>query len=514
MNKNPRNYGFTLVEVLIALALVSLIGSGLFSVYWLGNKSYNQDSTDSDLQYMARNAMQRISSDIVQADTKQEDAIKKNLDGSLTIKKESGPVTYNQSSSNNWLYRSESGSTQAVAEMITNFEPIALGSNLWEITITAAQGSASYTLTSRISPRVALLEAGDDPDDPGNPDDPEDPDDPDDQQIGSKDYDDGYSGDDAIAENRFVLTSTAGGDLYITNDGGVTWQILDPPLALETVLGIHLFDVDISDIVSNGEKLVAVGEGLLAGRIATSDNGSNWEDTDIVLSSGGLNAVTWGQITANSGLFVAVGKNLLINNGNGGRIYTSADGENWTARTSLFNPLNHELNDVFWGDHKFVTVGNAGDIYSSGDGITWTKENSGTSNNLNGVVYNNTIGKYVAVGNNGTIITSSTGTGGSWTVQTSTTHSTLNSVTWGNDKYFAAGDNATLIYSTDGVTWQQINLSDQIKLKIGDASIEKISCANGIFIATVDPDVKSNGKSMLLQSNDNGVTWELKYVNK
>jgi prepilin-type N-terminal cleavage/methylation domain-containing protein len=336
MNKNPRNYGFTLVEVLIALALVSLIGSGLFSVYWLGNKSYNQDSTDSDLQYMARNAMQRISSDIVQADTKQEDAIKKNLDGSLTIKKESGPVTYNQSSSNNWLYRSESGSTQAVAEMITNFEPIALGSNLWEITITAAQGSASYTLTSRISPRVALLEAGDDPDDPGNPDDPEDPDDPDDQQIGSKDYDDGYSGDDAIAENRFVLTSTAGGDLYITNDGGVTWQILDPPLALETVLGIHLFDVDISDIVSNGEKLVAVGEGLLAGRIATSDNGSNWEDTDIVLSSGGLNAVTWGQITANSGLFVAVGKNLLINNGNGGEFTHHADGENWTARTSLF----------------------------------------------------------------------------------------------------------------------------------------------------------------------------------
>jgi hypothetical protein len=52
-----------------------------------------------------------------------------------------------------------------------------------------------------------------------------------------------------------------------------------------------------------------------------------------------------------------------------------------------FNPLNHELNDVFWGDHKFVTVGNAGDIYSSGDGLTWTKENSGTSNNLNGVVY-------------------------------------------------------------------------------------------------------------------------------
>jgi photosystem II stability/assembly factor-like uncharacterized protein len=94
---------------------------------------------------------------------------------------------------------------------------------------------------------------------------------------------------------------------------------------------------------------------------------------------------------------------------------------------------------------------------------------------------NNTIGKYVAVGNNGTIITSSTGMVEVGQFRLQLPIQPLTALHWGNDKYLRAGDNATLIYSTDGVTWQQINLSDQIKLKIGDASIEKISCANRDF---------------------------------
>ena len=70
---------------------------------------------------------------------------------------------------------------------------------------------------------------------------------------------------------------------------------------------------------------------------------------------------------------------------------------------------------------KFVAVGNSGTILSSPEGTTWTSRTSGTSNNLNGIIYGNSI--FVAVGNSGTILTSSDGT--PWTSRTSGTSNGL-----------------------------------------------------------------------------------------
>ena len=51
---------------------------------------------------------------------------------------------------------------------------------------------------------------------------------------------------------------------------------------------------------------------------------------------------------------------------------------------------------------KYLTVGGSGSVYSSADGITWIERTSGTSNSLNGVVYQN--GDYMSVGASGTIV--------------------------------------------------------------------------------------------------------------
>lgn len=56
--------GFTLVELLTALALLVIIASGLLSIYWSGTAAYNRDNKKSSVQYDTRVASDRINTDI------------------------------------------------------------------------------------------------------------------------------------------------------------------------------------------------------------------------------------------------------------------------------------------------------------------------------------------------------------------------------------------------------------------------------------------------------------------
>lgn len=64
MNPAEHEKGSTLLEILIALALVSIVVTGLFSVYWAGNRAFERQSDNSDAQYCARTAMQWIVRDV------------------------------------------------------------------------------------------------------------------------------------------------------------------------------------------------------------------------------------------------------------------------------------------------------------------------------------------------------------------------------------------------------------------------------------------------------------------
>jgi hypothetical protein len=78
----------------------------------------------------------------------------------------------------------------------------------------------------------------------------------------------------------------------------------------------------------------------------------------------------------------------------------SGAGTTWTRRISQGN----HLRGVAYGDGLFVAVGNDGTILTSPDGVNWTVQTSGTDHSLHGVTYGN--GLFVAVGDNGTILTS------------------------------------------------------------------------------------------------------------
>src|SRR5688572_21734649 len=77
----------------------------------------------------------------------------------------------------------------------------------------------------------------------------------------------------------------------------------------------------------------------------------------------------------------------------------------------------------------------------------WQARDSGTSNRLNGVAYGN--GMYVAVGESGTVVTSSDGT--NWVHRSlGDTNAELLSVTHGGGRFVAGGRESVLRSSTDG----------------------------------------------------------------
>jgi hypothetical protein len=91
-----------------------------------------------------------------------------------------------------------------------------------------------------------------------------------------------------------------------------------------------------------------------------------------------------------------------INGGGSGGVGGSGSGEGttWTPRglggTWFFS--------LTYGNGTFVAVGSNGTILTSPDRVSWTWRASGTDSSLFGVTYGN--GLFVAVGDYGTILTS------------------------------------------------------------------------------------------------------------
>src|SRR5690606_32273764 len=80
---------------------------------------------------------------------------------------------------------------------------------------------------------------------------------------------------------------------------------------------------------------------------------------------------------------------------------------------------------------------------------SWTNRSSGTSRALYGVAYGG--GMWVAVGDNGTILTSADGA--TWTSRTSGTTQILNGVAYGGGMWVVVGTGGTILTSTNGTTW-------------------------------------------------------------
>jgi len=165
------------------------------------------------------------------------------------------------------------------------------------------------------------------------------------------------------------------------------------------------------------------------------------------------------------------------------------DLDDWTTRTSGFGTAS--IYDVTYGDGLYVAVGNSGTLTTSTDGTTWTTRTSGFGTAfIVGVTYGD--GLYVAVGNSGTLTTSPDGT--TWTTRTSgfgTT--TIRGVTYGDGLYVAVGNSGTLTTSTDGTTWTTRTSG------FGTTTISDVTYGDGLYVAV--------GYSGTMTTSTDGITW-------
>ena len=128
--------------------------------------------------------------------------------------------------------------------------------------------------------------------------------------------------------------------------------------------------------------------------IYTSTNGTEWTSAFLPSESVHFRGIAYG-----NGTYVAAGWNWSDWSA---VVYTSSNGSDWSKRTEGLAGLK-QLNRVVFSGNTFVAVGNGGTILTSSDGITWTAATSGTTSNLNGIACSNSA--CVIVGDQGTILT-------------------------------------------------------------------------------------------------------------
>lgn len=193
---------------------------------------------------------------------------------------------------------------------------------------------------------------------------------------------------------------------YITlgNDGGI-W--IGKP---NTTTGSGVLRKEASGVVevlyqaacdnedtSGAFNVIVVGQsGSILRSQRNGDDPGTW--TKVHQASYGLEGIAYG-----GGKWIAVGKNNLV--------VTSTNGTTWTESRGAYSGA--QWNWLAYGNSKFVAVGSAtvggqsvgAVMYSDDGGLKWIKGNAGTSSHLQSVAYSPTLNVFVAVGNNGAIVT-------------------------------------------------------------------------------------------------------------
>jgi len=156
-----------------------------------------------------------------------------------------------------------------------------------------------------------------------------------------------------------------------------------------------------------------------------------------------LQDVTYGQ-----GRYVAVGS--------GGSIFVSTDAATWSAIVPEISISVY--NDVAFANGVFVAGGTGTDIIAySTDGLIWEAGSGANFGSVQGVAYGNS--KWVAVSDTSDSLISENN-GASWTKTTGITALTnATSLSFANGYFIASTSTPTLVRSSDGLTWTDVTPS-------------------------------------------------------
>ena len=256
-------------------------------------------------------------------------------------------------------------------------------------------------------------------------------------------WDYGYS-------DAFVAAANDGVNWVFIGFGGLIYSTANTTLNLQNSNTLY----NLNDILydSNSNSFTIVGDhGVI---LNSTTSGAVW------------NAVTSNVTTDLRGIVYNSDTTKYVIVGKAGTVLTSSDTVTWTTVSS---GITADLNAIaIWNNAVYITVGVGGAIYiTSNPNITWTAKSSGVPNDLTSVAVGHLGGaSYEAVitGKNGIILTSGN-VGLSWIQRTSGVSNHLNGVNyieWVQNsvtvgKFFAVGNNGTIIASDDGLTWTSIH---------------------------------------------------------
>jgi hypothetical protein len=254
----------------------------------------------------------------------------------------------------------------------------------------------------------------------------------------------------------------------------------------------------LNDITFN-KVFVAVGDSSV---LSLSNDGQYWTSSSVVgvaSTSINLKAITSVGL-GDTSLFVSVGNNanIIKSVGYSNTISTwqsirllderSYPGFGVIARVD--SSYNKELRDIVYATSydTFVTVGAGGSIFT-GVGIgtdAFINRYSQTITDLNSVAFstNDSInfGYFIAVGNNGTILSSSTGL--VWDVDSSPTSNALRKVIYVNGKFVIVGDTGTVITSSISKQYDLINtnvLVDFVNISYSDQVYVAVTSSGDLY---------------------------------
>lgn len=167
----------------------------------------------------------------------------------------------------------------------------------------------------------------------------------------------------------------------------------------------------------------------------------------------------------------------------------------YALNTQWLNPTpqNSDLYNIIYAANKYIAVGARGAIVSSVDGYSWTKENSGTSNYINDIVWNGS--QFLAVGGSlyqDEILTSPDGI--TWSQQSTGSSAFFNAVVWDGNQFVIVANSGRALTSSDGITWTSHITGNGFSLN--DV------CWNGSILVAV-------GTSGKVATSLDGVTWSL-----
>jgi hypothetical protein len=226
----------------------------------------------------------------------------------------------------------------------------------------------------------------------------------------------GYDNDDfdsspesypADSVNRVILGSDGyyyGVGTFITRSvDGIIWEKKFDfgTKTINTIYNIH----EVHTGAFDGFIAVGAGNSVISGKDTAAPVVSK---TSIIITS--IDGMSWSFqnpfLTTSPLYTIASNNNIIVTTGGNGKLWYSVNGHNWSLGTVAGSPVTHDLNASTYVNGKFIVVGNHGTILTSTDGINWTQRtnNTLTVDNLNDVMYDGI--HYYIVGDNATIIRS------------------------------------------------------------------------------------------------------------